>query len=469
MFVGRKSELSQLRHCLDLKRSKVIVVYGRRRVGKTELIRQACGQSALFFEGLENQSKSQQIENFLFQLKLQTGKDYSDERPRNWREAFVLLLNAVGKKGKYTTIVLDEFQWMANYRSEIVSDLKMVWDQYLSRAGNLSLILCGSIASFMMERFVKSGAFYGRTDLIIHLKSFCLTETAEMLGKKGTEEILDAQMLVGGVPRYLELLRPETSLRLGLDKLAFSPNGYFLGEYDRIFTSHFGRNPDYLRIVETLASHLYGLKRKELAERARVDPGGSLSEHLQNLEAGGFLSSANPFHVGHQSRLIKYYLIDPYLRFYFAFIRPNLKKVQTGATSDIFSRLCQTGKFHSWMGRSFEYVCADHAGRIAELLGFSGIDFTYGPFFDRSERAPGVQIDLAFDRADHVITLCEMKFSRSPVSVSIIEEMERKVAALQGRFPNRTIQKVLVVRGRAGRQLTARGYFYRIIQAEELF
>jgi len=415
-FIGRARELRVLSEFLASPPSSVAAVYGRRRIGKTRLIAQALElrrHPSVWFEGLENQSKREQIRNFLFQLSRQTGTDVTNRKVTAWREAFVLLCDALQDRPK--CIVLDEFQWMANYRSEIVSDLKMVWDQYLAAIPGMKLIVCGSIASFMIKKFVKSSAFYGRTDLIVHLKGFDLTETREMLGGRGVDETTEAYMCVGGIPKYLELLRGQPSVRLGMDELAFSQDGYFVGEFDRIFTSHFGRSPEYRLIVETLAKCPYGLFRAELAEKAGLDLGGSLSEHLMNLESAGFISSWIPLDKGENSRLIRYHLSDAYLRFYFTFIRPSARKVQSGIQQGIYVKLSQTGRFNAWRGRAFEYLCIDHAGRIAEILGFSGIDFVCGPFF-RSPKGgqEGVQIDFVFDRADRVISLCEAKSSLSP-------------------------------------------------------
>ena len=235
-------------------------------------------------------------------------------------------------------IVLDEFQWLANYRREMVSDLKLVWEQYLSKVPGVKLILCGSIASFMTTKVVRSSALYGRTDLEIHLKEFQLGEAQQLLSGLGLDEVVEACLYFGGVPKYLELVRDHPSVRAAVDVLAFRENGYFLEEYDRIFTSHFGRNPDFRKIVEALAASPQGLFRQELARQAGVAAGGLLSEHLADLEAAGFVSSVVPFDKDAKSRLIKYYLSDPYLRFYFAFIRPNLRKIRQGVQPDLFAR-----------------------------------------------------------------------------------------------------------------------------------
>jgi len=361
-------------------------------------------------------------------------------------------------------------QWMANYRNEIVSELKPVWDLRISGIDGITLILCGSIASFMKNKVVKSNAFFGRTDLVIHLKNFLLPDTKAMLKGKGKIEIIEAQMLLGGIPQYLDLIREKPSIRIGIEQLAFTETGYLVDEYERIFLSHFGRNPEYEKIVRVLARHPYGLFRQQISEIGGIDLGGGLTSHLRNLESAGFISSATPFHKGHNSRLLKYFLSDAYLRFYLMFIRPNLKKIKTGVQTDLFAKIAQSGAFRGWMGRSFEYLCIEHTARISELLGFSGIEFSFGPYFNAPGKdSPGVQTDLLFDRQDNVITLCEMKYTLSPIGMDIIEEVERKAEIINNKFKKKTIQKVPIASSKPTRDLVSCGFFYRIIKPEEFF
>lgn len=467
-FVGRSAELRALAGFLAKPDPAVGVIYGRRRIGKSLLIQQALAfQPALTFEGLENRPKKEQIAAFLFQLARQTKPEVGGEGAKSWREALIRLLPLLEQRP--ACIVLDEFQWLANYRREMVSDLKLVWEQYLSKVPGVKLILCGSIASFMTTKVVRSNALYGRTDLEIHLKEFQLGEARLLLSDKGLDEVIEAYLYFGGVPKYLELVRDHPSVRAAVGALAFRENGYFLEEYDRIFTSHFGRNPDFRKIVEALAANPQGLSRPELVRQAGVTSGGLLSEHLADLEAAGFVASLVPFNKGAKSRLIKYCLSDAYLRFYVAFIRPNLRKIRQGVQPDLFAKLAQTGRFHAWRGRAFEHLCLGHARRLAEILGFAGIDFTCGPYFRAPSRDDsGVQIDLLFQRADNVLTLCEMKCSLAPIGLAVVKEVERKVEFLQRAFPAKTIQRVLVVHGEPSRDLVQAGYFYRIIQSPEL-
>ena len=213
-----------------------------------------------------------------------------------------------------------------------------------------------------------------------------------------------------------------------------------------------------------------GLYREDLARSAGVTPGGQLTQQLRDLESAGFISAVTPFNKGDESRYIKYFLSDAYLRFYFSFIRPNRQKIRARRAANLFNGISTSGAYHAWMGRSFEYLCLQHADLIARELGFAGIDFTAGPYFAPAKGGnAGVQVDLLFDRADDVLTVCEMKYVRHAAGVETIEEMERKLELLARIAGRKTLQPVLIVRGKVSQALTAAGYFYRIIDASDAF
>jgi hypothetical protein len=276
-------------------------------------------------------------------------------------------------------------------------------------------------------------------------------------------------MLTGGIPRYLNLLSKYPSIQLGMEDLAFTPSGYFTQEYQRIFVSHFGRHPNFETIVRALCAHPLGLYHEELASAAHIPAGGQLTKQLRDLDSAGFISGNVPFNKDERTARVKYVLSDAYLRFYFAFIEPNVKAMRAGSRVSLFGDISRGGAYHAWIGRAFEYLCTQHAAVIADLLGFSGIRFTVGPYFTPSKaRKPGVQIDLIFDRPDHVLTVCELKYGDGAVGMEVIPEMKRKLKLLEPIAGRKTLQPVLIVRNHASQQLTDSGYFHRIIEAREI-
>ena len=437
-------------------------------MGKTELIRQAFAKERMIvLEGLENQGKPKQIRSFLAQLVSQSGRKTA-KRPAitDWSGALDELVQVV--RAQRAVVLFDEFQWMANYRSDLVAALKMVWDQHLSRAGKVTLVLCGSIASFMEKKVIRSKALYGRTTLCIHLKPFRLNESAKLLQGRGSEEVLLAQLLAGGIPQYLKLLGDQESILAGMERLAFTETGYFAGEYNRIFVSHFGSTSKYDDVLNALADKPMGQSRQEIAEKAGATGGGELSRVLYNLESAGFITSYIPFDKRSNSRLLRYVITDPFLRFYFSFLRPHRAR-RSLANRSFVEHIVPSAGFRNWLGRGFELLCLEHAREIAALLGFSAVQYRAGPYFrhSRGGRLAGVQIDLVFDRADKVVTLCEMKYREAPVGVETAREMREKLEKVPW-IEDRTVQKVLITKSEPTQDLVRSGYFSRILLAREL-
>lgn len=354
-FVGRVREKAQLEAVIEQPRPTIAVVYGRRRVGKSELIRQSTmGRNVLKFEGLEGQPKQKQIRNFLFQLGEQA--DIDSSRIRDWPEALILL-RELTREGQWV-LVFDEFQWMANYQNELISVIKMIWEQYLAENPEMTLVLCGSIASFMKSEVLKSSALYGRA-------------------------------------------------------------GY------------------------------------------------ELNRRLDDLASAGFLHPLVPFDKPETSKLLKYILIDPYVRSYTAMIQGAPRQAAPPGTQ--FRTLLASPRYHSWLGRSSEHVCMQHHREISRILGFEGVPYRVGPFFQRRTlHTPGVQIDLLFERSDKVFVLCEMKYQSAAVQGDVIDQVSRKVAALQRKYRDRTILKVLLTKSDPTEAVQNSGFFFRTIKAEEL-
>ncbi len=468
-FIGRIREQAILADFVTRPGGRIAVIYGRRRIGKSKLIQTAFkSHKTFYFEGLENQPKSNQISNFLLQLKQQkkmiSRKSKSKKKITTWKEAFLELLTQIKNND---VIVLDEFQWMANYRNDIVSDLKMVWEQYFSKK-NCKLVLCGSLASYMLKKVIHSSALYGRTELLLSLEELKLNEAKEFFENRSTDEFYEAFLLFGGVPLYLKLIAQEPSVALGIEKLAFSPSGYFVDEFNRIFESHFGKNRIYKQVIQTLMKHPNGLFRQDLAKQLNHQNNGVFSSLLFDLESTGFIKSWRPLDRGNHSKILKYTVLDRYSSFYQAFILPNISRINEG-NNNVYLKLRNSPAFLSWLGRAFELVCLKHSREIAKILGFSGIDYSVGPFFRaRNNNLKGVQFDLVFDRADHVITVCEIKWTENPPGIEVIEGMQKKLATSPKIFSNKTIQKILLTRTMPSSEVVRSCYFYRIITATEL-
>jgi len=440
-----------------------MVVYGRRRVGKTALIEKAFENEVIWkFEGIEGGTTREQIRHFLFTLGTYAGLPaIKPAKPVTlWQEALLLLDKALANRS--VVVFFDEFQWTASMRNHLVAVFKWAWDNHFSRHASCRFVLCGSISSFIVKKVLRSKALYGRIDREIELKPLSLCETSVFSGSRRTaQETIDTYLVTGGIPQYLQEVNSGESLVQNLNRMAFVSQGYFVKEFRRLFISHFGRNKLYERILKSLASR-HTQDPKALASSVDAQPGGTFFQLLEDLELAGFINMYSPLDKKAHSKLRRARLHDEFLDFYFTFVEPNLASIEEG-TFKGFELL--TGRaFDQWRGYAFERLCRKHAYAIAGVLGFSGIRYTSGSWFSRKAAA---QIDLLFDRADRVFTVCEIKYCAALASDSAAE-IERKTGVLRQLF-NRPVQKVLISARRIEIPSSISAVFDHVLFAEDIF
>lgn len=464
MFIGRKNEIALLQQENWRDRAQLIVIYGRRRVGKTALVEKAYENELLWkFEGLEDLSPRKQIRHFLFSLGKLTGDDaIIKNKIDTWEEALLALDNKIGKKK--VIIFFDEFQWLASMRKQLVSIFKWAWDNYLKKHKQSKFILCGSVSSFIIKKVLGSSALYGRIDTEIHLKPFSLPECNLFFQKKRLPgEVMEIFMTMGGIPQYLLEVSPGKSLIQNLNDLAFVPHGYFYKEYQRLFISHFSKNLVYEKILRSLARKNVQ-KNRELANSVKLKSGGTFTTLIDDLEMAGFIERFTPLDKPSHSRLIKIRIVDEFLHFYFTFIESNKKSIEMKTIKGY--ELLTGPVFSQWQGYAFEQLCIKHAKKIAAALGFSGIRYEYGSWFHSSPEKKA-QIDLMFKRGDKVLTICELKYVNQ-ISSGMISMFEKKIAILDQYFAM-PIQKVLISGKKIPIPDKITGYFDRVLFAEDIF
>lgn len=471
-FVGREQERDKLLTLADGNAAAIVVVHGRRRAGKTELIEQTLGEQGLLkFEGREDQPPELQRKIFLETLAF-----YCEEPPLaslnadSWRPILQLLADRT-KAGKWT-IFLEEFQWLCNYQSELISELKYIWDNSLRHNPNLLLILCGSSPSFMIRKVVHSKALHNRSQHEIALKPFSLAETGKFLGERFPDiEALNAHLAVGGIPEYLKYIRSEGATIPGLAKNSFLPESFFSTEKKRVFVSALADNRHYEEIVNLLAQIKFST-RDELIDRIGINSGGSISTVLSDLDACGFIRAYTPFDSPIASTNVRYQITDNYLQYYFRFIDTRLKEIANGSFRQSPTSALNMQTFEQWLGYALERLCQVESHQIARVLEFSGISYRSGQLFRRGSASARItsrsyQIDLIFERADRVYTLCEIKHNRSPIdqeaAAAIVEKFEK--APLKKKYSR---QRVLITTGGATTQVQRGGYFDKIIGLDEL-
>lgn len=469
-FVGRKSEVHSLKNLESDPDAKILVLYGRRRVGKTELLEQVFHKRNLFkFEGLEGQPESAQRCQVLYELSRQVNDALLAKMTTTcWREVFEIIARHVSKG--VCTLYFEEVQWLAGYKETFVSELKWAWDNLFRRNSKLILILCGSSPSFMINSVVHSKALYNRSQHEMFLKELNLFEVREFFGsRRSPEEILDAYLTLGGIPEYLKRIQNSSSLFMGICESSFKPQGFFTNEYEKIFVSSLADHKNYKKIVAYLAKHRFA-SRDEILKSIGSESGGTPTKQLDDLELCGFLTKYSPYNLAKNSTLVRYAISDPYLQFYFKFIAPLENRVQSGEFKRNPAQAIKMDTYRKWLGFAFERFCRQYQYVIAKILGFSAVNYQVGSYFSRKTDLAdlGYQIDLIFDRDDKVITVCEIKYLATPASRQVIRDFERKITL----FPNpknKTIHRVLIAPKGAESLVCHAGAFDHIITINDLF
>ncbi len=398
-LIGRKFEISILTNALKSKRPELIAVYGRRRVGKTFLIRNVYKDNIRFeFSGIYKGTLKQQLNNF--HLTLST-KRKGLKKPSDWIEAFHQLGQYLDKLKvkKKKVIFIDEFPWLDPRRSNFLAAFDNFWNSYASKRDDLVVIICGSAASYMIKNIIKSkGGLHNRLTNKIQLHPFNLFETEQLLKsnkvKLSRYDILQVYMAIGGIPHYLERILPGESVAQAIDRLCFVKDGFLRTEFDNVFASLFDQHDNHEAIVKTLASVRKGLTRNEILAKSKMKSGGTISKTLFELEESGFIEKYLPYH-GTKDSL--YRLTDEYSMFYIKYIR-NTRPSNTG----IWIKVHGQQSYKTWSGFSFETVCIKHVEQIKEGLKISGINAVHGSWIQKNSQN-NAQIDLLIDRDDNVI------------------------------------------------------------------
>lgn len=465
MFIGRTQELTQLKRLYDAKTSKLVVIYGRRRIGKSTLIEHfMASKDHLHFEGLEGGSTKDQLTQFLYDLSEQVGDPLLKEvKPTSWLPVLDYLTKLFARKKSKTIIFMDEFQWLSVNQNKLVSLIKKVWDIHWSKQ-NVMLILCGSVCSFMTARVISSKALYGRIHWECCLPPLDAIDAYALLRKKrNPDEVMLYLLTIGGIPKYLNEVALNRSFDQNINALLFTEGGSLVNDYEKVFYSQFREYQTYESIVRLLKNQ--PLTLAEIAEKLKQSSGGGLKSYLQNLEKASFITSFTPFDKLHDSKLKKYKLTDPYLRFYFKYIEPNRKLIAHNRSRALFTELVKP-HWSAWLGYAFENYCLMNAMQLATVMGFESQVTHWGPYFRRGDE--GFQIDLIYLRSDKVATLCEMKFHDAPVSVAVVQEVERKCKLLK--LPQGvTLEKALISRCGPDAALRSLQYFDHAVEVVDLF
>lgn len=434
-FIGRKKELESLELLLKKKSASLVVIRGRRRVGKSRLIKEfVSGKKSWNFSGLPpvlGMTKQRQLGAFSAQVaqNLNMPKIQVSE----WIEHFTFLANQA--KDQKIVIVLDEISWMGSEDPDFLGQLKTVWDLHFSSNPDLILILCGSVSSWIEENILKSTGFLGRISVDMLLDELSVAESGEFWGsyknKVSAYEKFKLLSVMGGIPKYLEEIIPSRFSEDNIHRLCFQSNGLLFREFDQIFSDLFSKKAQtYGNIAKTLAHT--SLTLDEICQQLDLEKSGSVSKCLDDLALAGFIQEDCTWNLStkKESSLKKFRLKDNYLRFYLRYIEPNKDKIIKNLfESNSFMHM---SGWESVMGLQFENLVINNLKILCKLLHIELIDISNaGPFFQRAtKRQKGCQIDLMIQTKHNTLYVCEIKFSTTEVKSSVIHEMEKKIENL---------------------------------------
>lgn len=421
-LIGRIKEIELIQRYYESSKSEMIAVYGRRRVGKTFLIKETMGD--LFdFEFIGMYKTASKIQREIFNNKLCSLQNIKNKAPKDWFEAFDRLTEyLLSLKKEKVVVFLDELPWLDNMNSNFLSAFSYFWNSWDSKKALLKLYVCGSATTWMIDKLIgDQGGLYGRVSRQIYLAPFTLSETEQFLNevKKmnyNKMQVLDAYMILGGIPYYLDMLSRKYPLSVNIDSLFFDTDAPLRTEYDFLFRSLFIKSTNYRKVVEFLSKKLEGQTREDISRECKIE-GGELSTILKNLNSCDFIRVYSDPNKKEKGKI--YQLTDMFTLFHLRFVKRN-----NGQDKNFWTKKAGTGEINAWLGYAFEQVCLHHTDQIKAGLGISGILCNIYAWKEKGftdsdgTKWEGGQIDLIIDRDDKVMNLCEMKYSKDKFTIS---------------------------------------------------
>lgn len=434
LIIAREREQATLKRLLEEPTAQFLAVYGRRRIGKTFLIREYFDDNFAFrhtaISPLELEDKDEkllykiQLEEFAHSLEKYGAK--LDDPLVSWFDAFHKLEDLLDRKRsrKKMVVFIDELPWLDTAKSGFMSAFEHFWNGWGAGKHNLLLIVCGSATTWMLDKLINNkGGLYGRTNREIHMHPFTLNETERYFKARNITmdryDLVQTYMIMGGVAYYMSFFEPGKSLAENIDDIFFRKGGFLLAEYDRLFTSLFADNENYRKIVEALSSLRYGATRERISNITGISEGGTLSAMLKALVKSDLVSTY--YNFGETKRNLYYKLTDMFCLFYLGFVNRN------PSNNPHFWRDNQASpKLNRWRGIAFEDVCFVHQEQIRASLGIAGVQAETYPWRATADgEVSGAQIDMLIDRADRVVNMCEMKFYQEEFAID--KEYDKKL------------------------------------------
>jgi predicted AAA+ superfamily ATPase len=417
-LTGRWDEIKMLSDALGSTEAELIAVFGRRRVGKTFLIRSVYKNNMLFeFTGVHEAPLKEQLINFGLAMKTAAKSPLRPSAPATWIEAFYLLQEYLTPKlDEKSALFFDEFPWINTPKSGFLNAFGHFWNTWASLQKNLVIVICGSAASWMIKNIVNNkGGLHNRISRKIRLMPFTLCETEEYLHSRAVNldryQLLQLYMALGGIPQYLKSIKPGESATAAIDRLCFTKDGDLKGEFNNLYQSLFDHAENHITVIKALSKQAKGLTRKEIMDSCNLSSGGTATKILEELVESGFITPYTPFDKKIKDSIYK--LTDEYSLFYLKFMDKARAK---GAGTWI--KIAETPSWKSWSGYAFEGICQKHSLQLKKALGISGVLTAESAWrYTAPANDRGVQIDLLIDRSDRCINVCEIKYTGADFTI----------------------------------------------------
>ena len=434
-IIGREREIAQLEAVVASDKAELVAIYGRRRVGKTFLVKEFFKNKFDFYAtGIFEGKKGDQLAAFCDAINMKSKN--AVPVAKSWLQAFMQLRDHLASMKKSRLVVfLDELPWFDTRASQFLKAFEWFWNSWGSTEDRLKLIVCGSATTWMTDQFISGkGGLYNRTTERIHLAPFDLHEASLLLASNGLDWddslVLDAYMVFGGVPLYLNMLRKELSLDANIDNLFFRDNAPLKDEYEFLFRSLFKNSDLYKRVLDAISQKNMGVTRQEIARSAGITESGTLTKALQNLASCDFIRKYSSF--GKRERDCLYQLTDLAILFHKRFVEKY-----NGMDEHHWSNTIDHPARRAWTGIAFEQVCLLHIVQIKQALGIAGVQTEACTWrYAGDEYTPGTQIDLLIVRRDKTINLCEMKYADGEYEIS--SKYNKELRERRGTFRNVT-------------------------------
>ncbi len=447
-LIGREVEKKLLHEAMNSGSPELIALFGRRRVGKTFLIRQYLNKHLSFeFVGTRDARLDEQLGNFSKALGAAVGNTKLYQKPATWADAFDQLSHFLVPKlaAGRSVVFLDEFPWLSTHKSGFIPAFDHWWNSWGTKQANLVVVICGSAASWMIQKVVNNkGGLHNRISRKIRLLPFNLKEAEEFLKARQVNldryQILQLYMVMGGIPHYLKEIHKGESSVQAIDRICFTKDGLLQSEFKNLYHALFDDATRHLAVVRALAGNNSGLTRGEIIIKAGLTSGGTITGILEELIESGFVTAWQPYDK--KSRDTVYKLADEFTHFYLKFMEHN-----RASGNGVWQSFSTGQSWKSWSGVAFERVCLKHIPQLKKALGIAGVHTEESAWRHLHENAKGAQIDLLLDRKDFVINICEMKYSESEfvIEKGYAGELENKINVFrQERGTKKSLFLVLV-------------------------